>query len=140
MAALFIIGKMWKQHKCPPTDECINKCKSIQEKVFSKRKDCCHKDVLWPYYPQMLLQRPQEMSRIGTYVGMGSWWPLVWGRGDRKMESQHWREEGFVDSGACPTVNILKYLFNFRIFKKYVYYSSANIQNFFLLELPHKNL
>lgn len=28
--------KLWKQHKCPLTDEWTSKCKSIQEKVFSK--------------------------------------------------------------------------------------------------------
>lgn len=28
--------KPWRQHKCPLTDEWTSKCKSIQEKVFSK--------------------------------------------------------------------------------------------------------
>lgn len=53
--------KMWKQQKCPLTDERINKCKSIQVPglLFAHATLRCHS------------QRPRETSRRGAGMDMG---------------------------------------------------------------------
>lgn len=70
--------KMWKQQKCPLTDERINKCKSIHsaEKAFSRKRTAAVTHVPRLLFDHATLrchsQRLQETSRRGANVDRGS--------------------------------------------------------------------
>ena len=94
-AGLFTIGKRWKQLKCPPVDECINKMWYVQIREYYsafKRKETLSHATSWLNLEDIMLSEVSQ-SQEDKYCMI----PLIW---DTQSSQTHRNKVEWWLSGA----------------------------------------